>query len=506
MFLISIDEWMKATYSRIYSRSDALKALDKAIADAGTVNNEVDQSQYIFMSRTSRLSESDKNSIDIGEKKRAIALTEVRKAFDKWVAAQTSKGQNWRDSGRNSSGAVTRVFEQLKYFGGKNLSDSDQTAIAAIVESRNQSIPLLFDGCTCVLKADKRRVEELKDKLKKAKAVRRTGQIAKKSYKLAGSSTATASGSGSAGSSEVLSKVNAMIPSIVSNAFGTTLEQLSWEAGENFFKETLAEALSAIKEEILAIIPAAGVIASSGTLVINTIKLIQSGLAATALLDLTKKLEEGDSKAALARIRDWQLRDIALRTSKVARAGANTAAQLAALLTAGAGTAPQLILGICNAIVALLEMVAEMGMQYKESRALTRYLNSTAAKDLGKDIFTASPLAAAYYLLNTPTSDIALQLVTIGDPGWMQEVEQIKLSGPLATVITESARLIDASRYMLLAKGQMRFREREGKELLVKAKEFVGKEPLRGKTGMEGSGGDSRLSRSTERVGDSSRD
>jgi hypothetical protein len=83
MLLISIDEWMKATHSRIYSRSDALKVLDKAIADAGTINQEVDQSQYIFMGRTGRLSESDKNSIAIGEKKRALALTAVRKAFDK---------------------------------------------------------------------------------------------------------------------------------------------------------------------------------------------------------------------------------------------------------------------------------------------------------------------------------------------------------------------------------------------------------------------------------------
>jgi hypothetical protein len=286
----------------------------------------------------------------------------------------------------------------------------------------------------------------------------------------------------------VLTKVNAMIPDIVSNAFGATLEQLSWEAGETFFKETLTEALNAIKEEMLAIIPVAGVIVSGATFLVTTIKVMQSSLAASALLDLTNKLEESDSKVALARIRDWQLRDIVLSSSKVARAGVNTAAQLAAIFTAGAGTAPQVILGISNAIVALIEMVAEMGMQYKESRALTKYLNSTAASKLGKDIFTASPLAAAYYLLNTPTSDIALQLVNIGDPGWMQEVEQLKQSGPLATVITESERLINASRYVLMAKGQMRFREREGKEMLVKAKELVGMEPLRGKTVMEGSG------------------
>ena len=507
MSLISIDEWMKATYSRIYSRSDALKALDKAIADVGIVNQEVDQSQYIFMSRTGKLSESDKNSIAIGEEKRALALAAVRKAFDKWVDTQTIKGQNWRDSGRNSSGAVTRLYEQLKYLGSKYLSKSDQACIEVIVKSRSLMIPLLFDGCTCVLKADRGRMEALSDRLKKAKVSKEIGQIAYQSRKYTRSSAATASSSGgTAASSEVLTKVNAMIPNIVSSAFGTTLEQLSWEAGETFFKETLTEALNAIKEEILAIMPVAGAVVSSATLVVSTIKLVQSGLAANTLLNLTNKLEESDSKVALARIRDWQLRDIALSSSKVARATTNTAAQLAAIFSAGLGTAPQAILGICNAIVALLEIIAEMGMQYKESRALTKYLNSTKADELGKDIFTASPLAAAYYLLNTPTSDIALQLVNIGDPGWMPEIEQLKQSAPLATVITESERLINASRYVLMAKGKMRFREREGKEMLVRAKEFVGKEPLRGKTAMEGSGGDSRLSRSTERVSDSSRD
>ena len=149
--MISIDEWMKATYSRIYSRSDALKALDKAIAEAGIINQEVDQSQYIFRSRTGKLSELDKNSIAIGEEKRALALAAVRKAFDKWVDTQTRKGQDWRDSGRNSSGAVTRLYDQLKYFGGKYLSESDEACIAVIVKNRSDMIPLLFDGCTCVL-------------------------------------------------------------------------------------------------------------------------------------------------------------------------------------------------------------------------------------------------------------------------------------------------------------------------------------------------------------------
>ncbi len=130
-------------------------------------------------------------------------------------------------------------------------------------------------------------------------------------------------------------------------------------------------------------------------------------------------------------------------------------------------------------------MIAEMGMQYKESRALTQYLNNTLTTKLGPDMFAAAPLAAAYYLLNTPTSHIALQLVNIGSTAWTAEVEQLKSAGALKTVISESERLISASRYVIQKKTGERFREREGKETSVKAKEFFGAQPLRGTTPMD---------------------
>jgi hypothetical protein len=100
---------------------------------------------------------------------------------------------------------------------------------------------------------------------------------------------------------------------------------------------------------------------------------------------------------------------------------------------------------------------------------LTKYLSGTTGNALDHNIFATSPLVAAYYLLNTPTSHIALQLVTIGAPAWQQDVERIKRSGELNTVIEEAARLISASRYRIVRFDGARFRERVGKTLKMKA-------------------------------------
>ena len=358
-------------------------------------------------------------------------------------------------------------------------------ALAALMEARNQSIPLLFSDCTCTLKADRSKLEKVKDQKNKIMAVKSAVKIVKTSHKMAGGGGSGGSG-GSAGGSKIatslMQQVNGMMPDIVKSAFGVTLEQISWEAGENFFKETLAEALNSIKEEIAALAPAVGIVASTGTLLVHSIKLAQSSLATHELLNLSEKLEEGDSQAALKRIRDWQLRNIALRTSKVVRGAANSGAQLATILSAGTAAPAQMIIGICNAVMALIEIIADMGMQYKESRALTKYLNNACALTLGRDIFVTAPLAGAYYLLNTPTSHIALQLVTIGSTAWGAEVEHLKKDGALKKVITGSERLIDSSRYVINRKFGSRFREREGKEKSVRLQEFLGGEALRGKT------------------------
>lgn len=485
MLFIPIDEWLRKTARTLHSRSDALKALDAAIARANQIDAEGDATLVRYIGTVGELSESAKLALLMDKTLRELAIAGVRRAFTAWV----KDGHAWRTSVRNQSGAVTLLHQQLSYWQSVNPSPDTSAALAVVIKARNESIPTLFAGCECIAKGEL--LDRLKARKNKVTAAKNVVTVARNSYKLSGASLHRPSlpshhGGGGGASSGLMGTIETQVGHMVKEAFGATLGQLDWHAAEAFLRDTLNEALASIKDEVAALAPGVGLGAASATLVFQTVKLVIAGIAADEMLDLSRKLETGDSMAALQRVRDWQLRDIALRTSKAARASVNVGTHAAAIASCGVGIPAQLAIGIANAIIALAEMIADLGVQYKESRALTAYLNGRSiGAVLGPDIFAASPLAGAYYLLNTPTSHIALQLVTIGAPAWQEDVELLKKSGVLKTVITESARLIDSCRYRIVRSDGGSYREREGKTLVVKAKELVGKEPLRGKTKME---------------------
>ena len=89
-------------------------------------------------------------------------------------------------------------------------------------------------------------------------------------------------------------------------------------------------------------------------------------------------------------------------------------------------------------------------------------------------------MAAAYYLLNTPDSHIALQLVEIGRPAWRQDVELLKKDGLLKTVMTESTALIEAARYRITRRDGGVYRDRFEPTLWNQAKQFKNKGKLGG--------------------------
>lgn len=541
MFFPPIQEWLSSTSSWRHARSDELKALDAAIEEANRVY-EAGQTALVPFYINGKLDVS--NSVyEIEAVYRAHAIANVRRAFNRWAASQTQRGNNWRKSVRNNAKAMEKLAERIKtlaleyaqkvqYTMPEELpadgrpfaySQTQQTvhqsmpqdwmAMRLLVRARNESIPALFNGCVCILKADKSRLEELNDDLRKAKAARRVGQVAHKAYKIGGSpnlvpqvSISTGSGGEGAGlAGRIMAEVESMMSDVILQAFGERPEALSWQGGEEFFKNLFEEAFGSIKEEIAAIVPGVGLAVSGATVLVRTVQLVQNGMSAHRMVKLTQKLEEGDPKAALESLMSWQQRDLVACTSKLARASANLGSQVANALTGGTATAVQLGVGIANAIVALLEMIAELGFQYKESRALTKYLeahNRALSKNLddpkpthSNEIFAKSSLAAAYYLLNVPVSHFALQLVEMGAPAWQEDVEYLTRSGKLSTMHAEAERLISASRYKLVRRGDNggELRDRVGKTAMVKAQELVGMSPLRGTKSMDSYGSDKPL-------------
>jgi len=488
MFFVPVDQWMSLTSNVLSRRSDYLKKLDRAIANANLVDDNMNALLRQHTDVFGQQSAVGRAAIALEEGRRKAAIAEVKSAFNAWAGDQTRKGQDWRNSGRNAKGAVTTLYNQIVYLSRQYPSADVQAGLNHVIEQRGKSIPVLFEHCECIAHSDL--VSRTKDKLRKANAAKKAATIARNTYKLSGSPrlvpvrTDVLAHHGGGGH---LGGFASRIDDMVKDAFGVAPGQVDWTPAEHFFKETLTHALESIKEEIAALAPGVGLGAASATVLVNTVKLVMNGIAADEMLDLSRKLETGDSQKALQRVRDWQLRDIALRTSKVARASVNAGTHAATIASCGVGIPAQLAIGIANAIIALAEVIADLGVQYRESRALTSYLSSrNSTNPLDQNLFAAAPLAGAYYLLNTPTSHIALQLVTIGAPAWQEDVEQLARSGVMKTVIEESERLIGASRYRIVRRDGARFRERAGKTLTVKAKELVGMEPLRGTSPMDG--------------------
>jgi hypothetical protein len=457
MFFIPYDQWMEKTRSRLSSRSPALKNLDSALAEAEKVSEDDANILEWFQGGVGAMSPAAKAALEIEKARRGDAVTLVRRAFNAWVQDQTKKGQDWRKSVRNECGAVQTLCDQIGYWTRTFPNESERAALDFIIAERNKSIPVLFKGSDVVIYSD------ASTKKDDATTMYKAATVAINSRKLARGSSSGGAGAGG----RFMQAISSEADKLVTEAFGAPITSLVWDPAENVLKTTLDHAFAAIKDEIAALAPGVGLAAASATMVFNAVKLITQSIAADAMLDLSKRLEAGDSRSAMLRVRDWQLRAIAARTAKVARAGVNVGMHSASIASCGAGIPAQLAVSIASGIIALAAAIGELGMQYKEKRALAAYLNRD---NLGRDIFAQAPLAAAYYLLNTPTSHIALQVVEFGAPTWRQDVELLQKDGVLASTLSESANLISAARYRIKKKSEGSYRERVDKSLLDKAK------------------------------------
>lgn len=465
MFFLPYDEWMELTKSRLASRSDTLKALDKAIQEAEEASEEDDTVMKWFADGGSdSMPPAVKSALDIEKAARGVAVAEVRKAFNAWTADQARRGQDWRQSVRNERGACQRLADQIAYWTRTYPDTGERAALQYLVEQRNASIPLLFKDCVVIAHSD------LGTQYTTLNAKKNAAKIAYDSWKLAGAPRPHLHHGGGGGGAEaaIRAAINSHVDGMVREAFGSVT--IAWDHAEASIASVLQEAIEAIKDEIAFLIPGAGLAVASASATYAGIKLVMQSIAADELVTLTQRLEESDSRAALHRVRDWQLRTIAKLTSKSIRAGVNVGMHIASIASLGVGLPAQLATSLATAIVALAEVIGDLGMQYKEKRALTAYLN---AGTLGREIFAQAPLAAAYYLLNTPTSHIALQLTRIGAPGWQADVEHLVKSGGISTVLSESQNLIQGARYRIIKKDGSRFRERVSPSLITKLKKKV---------------------------------
>ncbi|RFP08962.1 MULTISPECIES: hypothetical protein [unclassified Duganella] len=102
-----------------------------------------------------------------------------------------------------------------------------------------------------------------------------------------------------------------------------------------------------------------------------------------------------------------------------------------------------------SAIATTCQKIMIMGARYKEMKKVNLILSNSAMDALSSNIFLVSPLLGCYYLANNSTSSVLNILCNnIIEDGWMAQWEQNKRQH-LDPLLTECARFISESRYVL---------------------------------------------------------
>lgn len=469
--LIKKEQWIKATGGDSdRKRSVALRRLDEAIG----VANRTEEPAPLSDTKSSSPQASAEH--EMAAAMCALALGYVHDALQAWMAEQNAKhSKGWKESYRNKNGAVEALVRELQA-ARSHYNQEDIAALQALRAACDASIPALFKGSRCISRSS---VQDFLNDALNTGTVAASGADLVRSIRRVVHSKDAASPVGAIPATSTAAAASTLdfelpLKDMVQKAFGVPASQLRWEVDEKFFDDLLQHAMAGIRQEMASAVPFLGLAGAVGVLGIATYQLTDASIKAQAVERLHQRTLPGDSRSALDTIHKWQLGDLQLQKARVARAAVNLGSQIVGVASAGTLTVVQGSVGICNAIIALADVIIEVGRQYQASRALTRYLNNEDGQHpLGREIFCASPLAGAYYLLNTPASHIALQLVELGSAGWQEEVERLVLHEDLAKARAEAARLIDVSRYRIVPKAGGKYIEAVDKSLLRKLDETV---------------------------------
>ncbi len=103
-------------------------------------------------SSSERRSASARVALELDQKIRDLGVVRVRDAFNHWAKAKG--GSNWRTSGRNSGGAITRLADQLGHLTPGFRRRSPQRSPSS---KRNATgpYPVLFADCKVVTYSDR---------------------------------------------------------------------------------------------------------------------------------------------------------------------------------------------------------------------------------------------------------------------------------------------------------------------------------------------------------------
>lgn len=429
---MSHGDWMRNTYRFFGSRSSQLRQLDEAILKAERISAELDSleddAEELFHRGL---------AVDRAEKVREAMEIEaykvVRRAFEAWAKSEG----DWRQSSRDSQGAMSTVYQRLMDLQKKYPSlvpDAKE-----IVTAGSEYTAQLFRGTKVTLRG-----ADFDNNINSISQVKTVG-----------------SGLSSLGG------LPSALDDLIHIHFGTSLQNVS--ASDPMYAQILSKIVPALKNKIhefVALVPGINVAVSTVSALSKLYDVYKTDSNRAKLLQVSAKIPQGDAKESLASIKVWQDRYIRdLKKGAAMDAGA-AGAQLLAILVPGAQPVSTLV-GAAKSIAEMMNVIVELGAQYRESRALGLYLNS--ARGIDANIFAISPLVGAYYVLNVPFSVFSLHLVPFDSPTFFADTEYLRESGEMKAIMTDAERILDASKYILVKDGRP-LRSRESMSSIVAAK------------------------------------
>lgn len=432
---LSHHRWMELTRLTFGVRSPQLLALDESIKRAEKISNEL----YVFDAEVERFAQRGYSVARAEDVKTALAkeaIRDVRRTFDAWA---TSEG-DWRESRRNKENGPSILFIRLcEYIEKYPDLRADRAAVDHIVESASEFVGQLFRG-------------------------------AKVRVRGADFENVVATGSQASNVLGALSTLGGTLKQGFDALFrqhfgaGVSVQQV---AQDPFWAKELAKCLPTFTRELVKLLPAIGVGVATAQAAMSLLSAHTTEAARFRLLHVGRTLPVEDVREALGAIRHWQTQDIAAQRVAAAQQAATAVAGLTAILAPGAGATVQAVTQAANAIVTASAVLADLGMQYRESKALEQYLQNTDKID--RNIFAISPLVGAYYLLNVPISTLSIHLVPFDSPTFHADTLYLRESGDLKLVMSESQRLLGNSKFRLFGTQGLEFRTREDKLLRQKA-------------------------------------
>jgi hypothetical protein len=411
--------WMEISHLTIGVRSPELKRLDEAIKRAERIALDV---QYIDedLPRHFQRGLPIDRAEDIRASMEKAAYAGVKKAFEGWAKSEG----DWRKSRRESAATViyVRLLDlQVKY--------------PSLVPNSSELIDAGADFCGQLFRGAKVRL--------RGADLSNVGQIAGQV-----GSFNTVLGS--------LGPARQAFETMITGQFGVPLQQVAQNPA---WAKELATVVPNLAHELVKLLPGVGMTMSTISAVSRVYDIYNTNQNRSHVVDVTQSMPDCDARIALNTIKTWQDQYIRAQTSAAVMDATSAGVQLATLLVP-AGHPVSALYGTAKAVIQLMDVLVDLGGQYRESQALEKYLRDVDKIDL--DIFAISPLVGAYYIFNVPFSVFSLNVVPFESPAFFAETEFLRESGAMKAVMADAERLLEASRFEIVHASGLQFRSREG--------------------------------------------